>query len=72
MTKEQIMNNSKRTRIIARGIYLYSCVQDVPGDQLDGSIEQKAWNRWKLDHTKYIEFVINEQYKLFNRVNVTF
>jgi len=63
------MNNSQRTRDMARGIYFWACLQDMPLDN-KSSIEYKAWKQWENDHTKReIDFVQRQQFELFDICN---
>lgn len=68
------MNNSSRTRDMARGIYFWACLQDLPMAQAEdpNQIERKAWNDWARAHNQNeIAFVQREQFNLFDRVNAT-
>jgi hypothetical protein len=64
------MNNSAKTRDIARGIYLWACVQDLPlSAQNTDCIEWKAWRDWERQHSRSTVAVVQkEQYDLFDRV----
>jgi hypothetical protein len=67
-----IQNASRRTVIMAEGIVLYARVQDEPACPLD-TPAKRAWNEWCASHTQaYQDFVRNEQFKLFDRVNAYF
>lgn len=62
-------NASRKTVIIAEGMLLYARVQDEPACSL-GTPAMKAWYEWCESHTAaYQDFVRNEQFKLFDRVN---
>ncbi len=66
------MNSSRKTTIIAEGIFLWAQVQNLKGD--DDSDSALAFRRgWELFEQAYphevIEFVQKEQFNLFDRVN---
>ncbi len=66
------MNTSSKTRDMARGIYFWACLQDLPLAQAEdpNQIERKAWNEWARAHNEIeIAFVQAEQFALFDRVN---
>lgn len=64
------MNASHRTRIIARGIYLYAVVQDMPAKYAHDSKEAGAWREWCNDNGPAMEdFVRQAQFNLFDSVN---
>lgn len=62
------MNTSKLTIIIAQGIYLYAHVQDLPGNLVKDSSEEKAWLAWCAMNPKYVQYVKDEQSQLFDRL----
>lgn len=66
------MNNSRRTKIIAEGVALWAAVQDMPGNEVRGSKPLKAWEEWRATFPEFVEFVEQEQFALFDRVNAAF
>lgn len=62
------MNNSRLTAVIAQGIFLWAVVQDLPGDMVEGSPEQKRWNEWANQYPVYVPLVKREQTELFDRL----
>lgn len=63
------MNSSSRTTLVAKGIYLFAALQNLPGSQTVGSNEEKAWNEFREWNPTLALFCINEQCRLFDRVN---
>lgn len=65
------MNNSKRTKNIAHGVYLWAQIQDLPiNDSRNNSRVKREWEAWKRHNGEQAtEFVYHEQYKLFDRCN---
>ena len=65
------MNNSQRTAVIAHGIYLWARVQNLPGSEArDATNPQvRAWSEWARVYPRYVPFVKEEQFALFDRVN---
>ncbi len=55
------MDNSRKTAIVAEGIFLWSKVQDRP-DPCD----KDAWKRWASLYPSMVELAKAEQYRLFD------
>lgn len=66
------MNTSNKTVHIAQGIYLYARLQDMAPVKVRGSEEEREWGLWCEKYSYYRDFVTQEQYNLFDRVNNTF
>jgi hypothetical protein len=65
------INTSKRTVIVARGIYLWAQIQDYP----EGAAPQglyDTWNEYYRAHPLEADMATKEQYDLFDRVNARF
>lgn len=62
------MNTSKLTEVIARGIYLYSVIQDMPGNMVEGSKAKQVWDDWCYLYPQYVQYVKDEQSQLFDRL----
>ena len=65
------MNNSRRTAIIAEGIALYAAYADEQGTMAETSNARRRWKIWQSHYPQLEAFVRNEQYKLFDLINVT-
>ena len=68
------MNNSRRTKIIAQGIALYSALMDQTHAELStpGNEIYAAWEAWTIRHPTFADFVRQEQFDFFDRVNAAF
>jgi hypothetical protein len=63
----------ERTIMVAEGIYLYAQVQNLPVRELVGSEAARKWNEWSARYGQEMtDFVRNEQFNLFDRVNARF
>ncbi len=61
------MSASHRTRMAAKGIYLWACVQDMPLAPLTEAHAQFV--EWAKAHPDLIGLAVKAQFDLFDRVN---
>ncbi len=65
------MDNSRRTTIIAQGIYLWARVMGQPSSVFtdEQRLNVVQWQGWAETWPSFVEMVKSEQFKLFDRVN---
>lgn len=65
------MNASHKTRLIAKGLYYLAIVQDMPinDDSSEARVARWQWREWQRKYPQWVDFVTEEQIRLFDRIN---
>lgn len=67
---DRYVNTSEMTTIVAKGLLLYARRQNMATVVYIGSEAEKEWESWCRTYPQWKDFVMQEQYSLFNRVQL--